>query len=271
MHKMTAKKKNIYEEITQRLIEYLERGTLPWRKTWKQGVPRNYMTKRLYSGINFLKLSLNDFPTPYYLTYLQCKQLDGYVLKGEKAQSIIFWKPYVVEKELPDGDTEKKVIPLYRVSSVFNLSQTSLYREPEVKSENQVIAKCKSLEERIRAKIEIKRNFNRCYYSPKNDYISIPLITDFNTEAEYYSALFHEAAHATGHSKRLDRNLDYETEELVAEITASYLCAYCGIEAKTIENNAAYISSWLKQLKEDYRFIAKISNYSKQAAEYLLY
>jgi len=265
------KREDIYKDVTDRLVDLLNEGLLPWRKSWNVGLPRNYISKKIYNGINYIKLCLDDYPSPYYLTYLQCKELNGYVLKGEKSKKVIFWKPMTVEEELPDGTIKEEQFPILRISNIFNISQTSLYRNSCSASTESSIIKCAELEEKLGKKFIIKRNYNRCYYNATLDYISTPKISDFNSDEDYYSALFHEAAHATGNPKRLKRQLDYAEEELVAEITASFLSAYCGIENKTIRNNAAYISSWLKLLKKDSSFIARISSLSRQATNYILY
>jgi antirestriction protein ArdC len=100
------------------------------------------------------------------------------------------------------------------------------------------------------------------------------MVTDFDSEEEYFASLFHELAHATGHVTRLNRNLTDKSlqaeEELIAELTASYLCAYCGIENKTIDNQSRYIAAWLEHLKADKRFIVKVASKAREAANYIL-
>lgn len=100
----------------------------------------------------------------------------------------------------------------------------------------------------LQVKPVIKHNIRGCYYSPTEDYISIPPIRDFDSKEEYYSALFHEIIHWTGHPSRLNREAsgrygseDYAYEELVAELGAAYLCAMCGISGNTLSNHASYI------------------------------
>jgi antirestriction protein ArdC len=99
-----------------------------------------------------------------------------------------------------------------------------------------------------------------------------------NSEA-YFSVLYHEAIHATGHRKRLNRheklsnlnfNDSYSVEELVAEMGAAYLCEICGIENATIDNSAAYIQGWLKKLKSDKKFIVSASGLAQKAVDYIL-
>ncbi|MHB1687919.1 MAG: ArdC-like ssDNA-binding domain-containing protein, partial [Ignavibacteriaceae bacterium] len=68
---------DLFDRITQQIKAKLEEGVLPWRKSWKSGLPMNFITKNAYQGINFLMLILNDYPSPYYLSYLQCNQKQG--------------------------------------------------------------------------------------------------------------------------------------------------------------------------------------------------
>lgn len=262
----------LFSDITQKIIDKINQGTLPWRRSWKLGIPQNFITKRPYNGINFVSLSLENFPSPYFLTYLQCKGLNGYVLKGERARRIVFWKILeIVDEDSNANDVEVKQVPFMRIASVFNLSQTSLYDIAGLPSKPM---SCKEVERKIFNMVEVKHNFQRCYYSPKEDFISLPSPEDFNTVEDYYASLFHEAAHATGHVKRLNRDFskkNYAKEELVAELTASYLCAYCRIENKTLDNQAAYLSSWLKSFENDPTFIIKTASLAGKAAEFILY
>ena len=80
----------------------------------------------------------------------------------------------------------------------------------------------------------------------------------FKSVEEYYSTLFHELTHSTGHAKRLNRkggsrfgSATYSREELVAEIGAAMLCGVAHIDNATLDNSAAYIDSWRRALKAD--------------------
>jgi antirestriction protein ArdC len=264
-----SKHNKLYDEINDRIIEKLKSGVLPWRKSWKYGVPQNYITKRTYKGINYLNLCFEDFPSQYYLTYLQCKDKGGFVNKGAKSKSIIYWKI----SELENDGTVKRV-PFLRLSNVFNLSQTTLYEgvEEEVGAAPS-LTNCQEIIANISDKPIIKNNFNRCYYNQTDDYISIPRMSDFDSDGEYFSSLFHELAHYSGHSKRLNRfadNLSTAEEELVAELTSSYLCAVTGISNNTLDNQTAYLDSWISTMQGDSMFIVRASNHAKKASNWLL-
>ena len=93
---------NIYSAVTQRIIEQLEEGTVPWRRPWtgtRNGAYSRVM-KRPYSLLNQLLLGKPG----EWLTYNQIIKLGGFVNKGAKSSIVVFWKPIVIK----DDDEEKK-------------------------------------------------------------------------------------------------------------------------------------------------------------------
>ena len=153
-------KKKIYSQIEAKIVRKLLEGTVPWKKKWAAGLPANYLTKKVYSGINFLSLLGNDYPSPYYLSFLQCKEMDGRVLKGSSGHLIVFWKLRKIDAKDESGEEETKEIPIIRATNVFNLSQTTLYckEEPQIMS-------CERLLSSMKIRPEVRNNPNRCYYS----------------------------------------------------------------------------------------------------------
>jgi antirestriction protein ArdC len=235
-------KNEFLDGITMSIIDKLSNGTLPWRRSWKTGVPANFVSKRAYNGINFISLILKDYPSPYYLTFLQCKERSGTINRGSSGCPVIYWEV----KEFPSTseDEKQKRVPIVKLSYVFNLSQTFLHEE----TTSPIILSCEELIAQMPLKPIIKHNIRGCYYSPAEDYISIPKIDDFDTKEEYYSALFHEIIHWTSHPTRLNRtdsvkygDNEYAYEELVAELGSAYLCSLCGISNVTLSNHASYI------------------------------
>ena len=117
-------------------------------------------------------------------------------------------------------------------------------------------------------------------YSPGLDRVRVPEMFRYDKAEEYYSTLFHELAHATGHKSRLDRegitgqhffgDAVYSREELVAEMSAAFLCGYCGIVNATIENSAAYLQSWIKTLRGDNKLAIVAGAQAQKAADYIL-
>ncbi|MCM3791290.1 zincin-like metallopeptidase domain-containing protein [Domibacillus indicus] len=125
----------------------------------------------------------------------------------------------------------------------------------------------------------IRHHSGRAVYFPKLDRVSVPPIKDYRKAEKYYSVLFHEMIHSTGHQRRLARkgitqsgvsfgDETYSKEELVAEIGAAMLCGVAGIENTTIENSASYIESWLRVLKEDSKLIVYAAAQAQKAADY---
>jgi phage/plasmid primase-like uncharacterized protein len=87
----------------------------------------------------------------------------------------------------------------------------------------------------------------------------MPSRAQFPGANQYYQVAFHEMAHWTGHSSRLNRDLlnnpfgspEYAREELRAEIASVLVGAEIGFGHEPSDQNAAYVASWVKVLKED--------------------
>ncbi len=129
--RMKYNKADIFASITQKIKDKLEQGTIPWQRSWKIGIPRNLISRKPYNGINFLSLCLQEFPSPYYLTYQQCKEKEASINKGAKGNFIVYWKIKVIEVESGIKDElDIKRFPLIRCSYIFNLSETSFTMTP---------------------------------------------------------------------------------------------------------------------------------------------
>lgn len=275
----TQEKVDVHELITQQFIDALEKETIPWRRTWTRGLPKNLVSKVPYHGINLFLLSLasND---KYYVTFNQARQLGGYIKKGAKSIPIVYWNLIEVEERNSEtGEIEKKPLPVLRYYRVFGISQTGdLEKHIPKEIDNPIIASSQEIISRNNPKIEYGRNPS---YNPILDVIRIPDRNEFDSSAEYYSTLFHELGHWTGHKTRLNReevaqaiifgSSDYSKEELTAELTASFLCSVSGIRnTSVIENEIAYIQSWIEVLKRDKKFIISAGSKAKKAADFLL-
>ncbi len=181
-----------------------------------------------------------------------------------KGELIVYWSI----KDIPATDDEFRRVPLIRYSYVFNLSQTNLFID---KTDTIKIVSCEHLISKLKVQPIIKHNISRCYYSMNEDYISLPMITDFDSAGEYYSSLFHELIHWSGHSSRLNRQFDTATEELVAEIGSSYLCGLCGIDNCVIDNQASYIQGWMVKADNLSPVLIRASSLASEAVEYLIH
>lgn len=275
---------NVYDMINSRIMELLEAGTVPWKKPWQgsTSLPKNLVSKRAYRGVNLFMLGCQSYSSPYWLTYKQCVDLGGHVMKGEKSTPVIFWKMLDKDEAACDTATTGK-IPILRYYSVFNAEQCEGVNVPPVEVTSNPFTPIESADLIFRGmpmKPEIKYGGNRAYYSPSLDYIQLPNQDTFNSPEEFYNTLFHECCHASGHSKRLARKCilepsyfgshEYSKEELVAETGAAFLCGHAGIVNSTIENSAAYIAGWLKALKNDRTLLVHAAAQGHKAADYIL-
>ena len=279
---------NVYEVITGRIIKQLESGTAPWHKPWKargkSGLPRNLVSGREYRGINVWTLFSSAYANPQWLTFRQARQLDGHVRQGEVGLPIVYWKFGKREVEDDDEIMEKRsVLCLYY--TVFNIEQCEGLKirpaEPaEKQPQVQPLEACEQIVANWRGKPVIKHGGDCASYSKVLDYVQMPERTCFDSVEEYYSTLFHELTHSTGHPARLNRSSltdferfgdhNYSREELVAEMGAAFLAGYCGIENRTINNSAAYLANWLKALKDDSRMVLVAASQAQKAADLIL-
>ncbi len=273
---------DVYAMVTNRIIEHLEKGVVPWQQPWtKAGVPRNLITQKAYRGINVWLLSSLEQEQNQFLTFKQVKELGGNVNKGEKAQEVIFWKWIEIENP-KTKEMEKK--PFLRYYNVFNVSQCTGIPESKIPVKaarrNDPIEECEKIINEMPNRPEIRHTQHSAYYQKKDDYVNMPKMETFKDSESYYGALFHELVHSSGHQNRLNRKEiteknafgteQYAIEELTAEMGAAYLKSKAGIPMEKLENNAAYIQSWLKRLKEDKKFIVHASAQAQKATDYIL-
>jgi len=269
-----------YARITDRIIALLEQGTIPWRRTWKASTtwPRNLVTRKPYRGINVFLLMALGYDSPSWLTFRQAIKLGGRVKKGEKACPVVFWKRITIEDE--DSD-DKRRIPLLRVYHVFNVAQCEgLGKDSTVENLPGITTKPAEIVANMPQPPLIKHGMAKAFYSPSDDIVWMPARERFENEDGYYATLFHELIHSTGHEKRLKRSSlleqggfgtdPYCREELVAEMGAAFLCGHAEIVDRTIDNSAAYLASWLKQLKDDKTLIVHAAAQAQKAADFVL-
>lgn len=280
-------KLDIYQLVTDQVIELLSQGIVPWQKPWKDsGMPTNLLSKRAYRGINLWLLNTLPYETNYFLTFEQIKALGGSVLKGEKGHMVVFWKPAQKKAEEQTEETKRQV-PLLRYYKVFNLAQTTgipadlIPALPSGDAEVNPILECETVLALVPDMPAITFSGKAAaYYNIEKDEITMPKMKNFRTSPSYYCTVFHELVHATGAERRLNRKTitdrvpfgseSYAMEELVAEMGAAFLCRYTGILVSEIANSVAYIDNWLEVLKKDKRFIIAASGQAQKAVDYLL-
>ncbi|MGC4100850.1 ArdC family protein [Ferruginibacter sp.] len=281
----SSEKLDVYQMVTDRVVELLEAGTIPWQKPWSEsGLPMNVISKRPYRGINlWLLLSLN-YERNFFLTWDQLKKVGGSVKQGQHGHIVVFWKQVKKFPEELDENNKPKMVPMLRYYKVFNVEQCRDIPKdlvPELaKDEIDPVLECEAIINGMPDCPVIKYKEQKAYYHIAQDYINMPKKKSFATNGSYYSTLFHELVHSTGAEKRLGRKSiiemaefgsePYSIEELIAELGSSYLNSFTGLLEKEIENSAAYIAGWLGKLKNDKRFIIQASGQAQRAVDFIL-
>lgn len=278
--------KSVYEMVTERIINQLEQGIIPWEKPWT-GISSgafNRISKKPYSLLNQMLLQHKG----EYATFKQWESLGGHVRKGEKSEIIVFWKIQPIEEETGAGAKEVKQIPLLRYYNIFHISQVDGVEPLQEKElhDTEPIEKAENVLHNYWTKEDITVEHtasDKAYYSPSLDMIHLPLFEQFRDANEYYSTAFHESVHSTMKESRCNRAEDrkgklvafgseeYSKEELVAEIGSASLMNIIGIETdKSFRNSSAYIQNWLSVLRNDVKFIVSASGKAEKAVNYIL-
>ena len=278
-------KRDLYAEVSTRIVAELEAGAAPWVKPWSatagQNVPQNAVTNRPYSGCNVILLWLarnRGWSTPRFLTFKQAIEAGGNVRKGEHGTKVYFVK----QLQIKDGDGEEadtRLIPMLREYTVFNVDQCENLPD-SVKAGKPMRVRNPDTRDALADEFlrstgaDIREGQGEAYYVPSHDFISMPAFEAFKGADHFYNVAFHELTHWTGHKSRLDRDLknrfgsrDYAAEELVAELGAAFLCAEFGFDGDV--RNAGYIATWIELLKADKRAFFTACSKASKAADYL--
>lgn len=277
---------NVYELVTNRIIEQLENNIIPWEKPWSGTIDGafNRVSKKPYSILNQILLKYGG----EYASFKQWKDLGGHIRKGEKSEIVVFWKMYPIKEKQDDGTEIIKTIPLLKYINVFHISQVDGVEplKQKVTHDIEPIDKAEKILNDYwnRENITIEHvKGDKAFYSPMFDKIQLPLFEQFKQSEEYYSTAFHESVHSTMKTSRCNRQEDrkgkvvsfgseeYSKEELVAEVGSAQLMNMVGIETtKSFRNSTAYIQSWLKVLRNDNKFIVSASSKAEKAVNYIL-
>jgi antirestriction protein ArdC len=276
----------LYDNVTARILAELENGSAPWIKPWAatpgRNIPHNAATGNAYSGCNVILLWMAQagFATPQWLTFKQALDLGGNVRKGEKSVATIV-KVLQLKGKPKDGETEGDTFTTLKAYAVFNIAQCENLPDRVINAEP---AKARHDDERdatidefiaaTGADFRDDVGGDRAYFSPSRDFIAMPAFAAFNSAATYYATAFHELGHWTGAKSRLDRDFGkrfgdraYAAEELVAELTAAFLCAEFSINGEL--RHAGYIENWIELLKSDSRAFFTAASKAQAAAQYM--
>ena len=290
------------QEVTDSIVQMLEKGVAPWQKPWEPGagslsMPFNPTSERAYRGGNAIHLMAaglrNGYDDPRWMTYKQAADKGWQVRKGEKGTQIEFWEVKArnpEEQSKNAGRSNGAASPIngnadrsrfiHRVYTVFNgkqIDQIPAYA-PTKHSEFEAIQAGEQILAHSGAKIAHDQP-DSAFYNRAKDSIHLPPKDAFKEPAGYYGTALHELAHWTGHPSRLNRatlnesyrfgDLNYAREELRAELASVFLAAERGIP-HTPEQHAAYVGSWVKALKEDKNEIFRAAHEASAATDFLL-
>ena len=291
----TKKRNNVYQMVTDRVIEQMKKGIIPWHRPWTGTASTiNYVTRKPYSLLNQMILGREG----EWLTFKQLKELGGSIKKGSKAGIVTFYGKYIYTKEETeeneDGEEapviKEYTIPVLRYYKVFHISDCTGI-ESKMESEPTAVASepIERAEEIINDYIEREEGLkfkndepsNRAFYRPSDDSVVVPMLSQYSVTEEYYSTAFHELTHSTmteSRCKRMKENknaaygsADYSREELVAELGSAMLCTIAELNSeKTFKNSVAYIQGWLHALENDNKMIVWAASRAEKAAQYIL-
>lgn len=289
--KKTRKKSktSVFDVITNRILEALKTGTIPWEKKWlgTAGIPpQNYKSKHHYRGINYLLASMTPHTTPFFMTWKQIKEMNGSLKEGALRIPIVFWNVFwvnadkkVVKDPQPGDIVEKRFSTRYY--TVFNIEDIDgiEFDIPKPERENDPIEIAQQLVDGYPKGPKVMTG--KPCYQVEIDVVRRPELDQFETSEFYHKTLFHELVHSTGHPHRLNRpgvaEIDladcpkYAFEELIAEIGACFAMSHCGIENPgTIEQANSYIAGWIEALEHDPKYIIRAATAAKKAIEHMI-
>ncbi len=270
----------VYDIITGQILEKIKEGVIPWRHPWTAGVPKNAVSGNQYNGFNVFRLGFEEYKNPNWATFKQVGDLGGRVARGEKSTAVIFWK---LNKYIEKKTDEEKIVPMLRYYRIFNIEQTDLTDDERfvvAKNDNPPIQACENIMSGYKTCPKIVNDQDaRAYFDFQKDIINMPKQELFDSSEDYYSVLFHESTHSTGHHSRLVRrergeyytkkNPEYWFEEIIAELGAAYLGGHAGIGYHTLNNSASYIEGYYTALKNDNSLFIRAASAAQKAAEYI--
>jgi antirestriction protein ArdC len=278
-------KRDLYSDVTARIVAELEAGAAPWIKPWSAtpgaNMPCNAATNRPYSGCNVILLWMAQtagYRSPRYLTFKQAVELGGHVRKGERGTRVYFVKQLEI-RDGADDEPPTRLVPMMREYTVFNVDQCDSLPDSVTAGKPMRVrnldARDDLADQFLRSTgADIREGHGEALYVPSRDFISLPAFGAFKGADHFYGTAFHELTHWTGHKSRLDRDLknrfgsrNYAGEELVAELGAAFLCAEFGFDGDL--RHAGYIAHWIDLLRADKRAFFTACSQASKAADYL--
>ena len=271
--------KDVHTIANDKIIEYLKKGIVPWRKNWTTaGVPTSLISRNPFRGINVMLLGVLGYERNLFLTEKQLKHIDGAVKAGERPNLAVYWNRPKDDGEAtePGGDRKESKLRYYHV---YNISQcVGISWEMAESAELHPTEACAEILDRMPHKPVIKYKEATAYYDPIDDILNMPKKTSFKNEAYFFVALVHQIVHSTGHHTRLDRMglvqmpefgcEPFTLEELVAEIATNYLLSYVGIQTDFVPA-PEYLQGWIEKLSADKYLIFTAATLAQKAVDFI--
>lgn len=261
------------EKIVEDFINALSEDVIPWERDWYMTVTPVNSNGNVYHGLNRYMLSFVQDEMKYkdnrWMTFKQANDKGYHVKKGEKGTRIEFWSLYDKERKckitgeqaalLSSEEAKERLVPLVQEYTVFNAEQIEGIPPQKITDREQISVKeLAKARDRIISGMDVgfKEGGDKAFYSPAEDFIMLPEAHKFKSDYSYMATFLHEAAHATGNEKRLNRelstvfgSLEYAKEELRAEISAAFMAQSIRLNEKGIQNHKSYIQSWISLFK----------------------
>ena len=285
-------KRDVYQNITDKIISQLEQGVRPWLQPWnashmdgRVALPLRH-NRVAYRGVNVIALWMQamekGYSAPIWMTFKQAIDLGGCVRKGEKG-TLSVYADKITRSEIDAETGEESPFDIHYMKgyTVFNVEQIdglpeTYYCKPAPRSET--LPRIEHAERFFAATgAQIRHGGDRAYYAIGTDHIQMPPFEAFRDAESYYATLAHEGTHWTRHPSRLDRSFGqkrwgdegYAMEELVAELGSAFLAADLELTPEPREDHAAYLDHWLKVMKADKRAIFNAASHAQRATDFL--
>ncbi|MBS0349090.1 MAG: DUF1738 domain-containing protein [Proteobacteria bacterium] len=282
--------RDLYAEVTQRIVEAIERGVRPWSRPWARSqtaagmLPRRH-TGEAYRGVNVLLLwaaaQERGYSAQTWMTFKQVQAEGGQVRKGERGTTVVYAGQFTpatgMSEEGEDDTLERRARSYLRSYTVFNIEQVDGLPLPDASHPVEVPKVDEAGQAFIaRTGATVHHGGDRAFYAPGPDVVQVPHVRQFRDVAGYLGTVTHELVHWTGHPDRLARQFGrrfgdqaYAMEELVAELGAAFVCAGLNVSAEPRDDHAAYLAEWLAVLKADKRAVFTAAAQAQRAADYL--
>lgn len=310
-NQMTAER---FANIMLRKMEEMqaEKWETPWFPSNEKNnfYPQNISGRKYESGNAFFLLLCcmwENYQTPVFLTFNQCRKLNIAIIKGEESFPVYYRNFVAYHRETNErlkiedyNELTEEQQKEYRLSSfinlysVFNLDQTNFAeKQPErfsamlqhyVSKEEDIsitdVFHCAEMDTVIENNSWVcdifLLNQNRAYFNSKEDVIVCPPKRKFSNQHLFYSTLLHEMTHSTGVAERLNRvmgkvfgDADYAREEVVAELTAAFAGFQMGVFAEPSKDSATYLNGWIKTLKETPEYVFSVMDDVVKASNFI--